>query len=135
MGKLVEHLMPCAICGAVPKINDVYDIDPEKAEHCYKLFCSENGVHNSTGEWFTNKYKACQDWNRRQQALEETIETLGNRLKSCPFCGRKMQFHNDMRIGRDDKRRNYFYFMHADYDINKEVSCLSLIHISEPTRP
>lgn len=72
MGKLVEHLMPCAICGAVPKINDIYDIDPEKAEHCYKLFCSENGVHNSTGEWFANKYKACQDWNRRQQALEET---------------------------------------------------------------
>lgn len=124
MGKLVEHLMPCAICGAVPKINDIYDIDPEKAEHCYKLFCSENVVHNSTGEWFANKYKACQDWNRRQQALEETIETLGNRLKSCPFCGRKMQFHNDMRIGRDDKRRNYFYFMHADYDESKEVSCI-----------
>lgn len=124
MRKLVEHLMPCAICGAVPKINDIYDIDPEKAEHCYKLFCSENGVHNSTGEWFANKYKACQDWNRRQQALEETIETLGNRLKSCPFCGRKMQFHNDMRIGRDDKRRNYFYFMHADYDESKEVSCI-----------
>lgn len=124
MGKLVEHLMPCAICGAVPKINDIYDRDPEKAEHCYKLFCSENGVHNSTGEWFANKYKACQNWNRRQQALEETIETLGNRLKSCPFCGRKMQFHNDMRIGRDDKRRNYFYFMHADYDESKEVSCI-----------
>ena len=124
MKKLIEHLMPCAICGAVPKINDIYDIDPEKAEHCYKLFCSENGVHNSTGEWFANKYKACQDWNRRQQALEETIETLGNGLKSCPFCGRKMQFHNDMRIGRDDKRRNYFYFMHADYDESKEVSCI-----------
>lgn len=35
-----------------------------------------------------------------------------------------MQFHNDMRIGRDDKRRNYFYFMHADYDESKEVSCI-----------
>ena len=124
MGKLVEHLMPCAICGAVPKINDIYDIDPEKAEHCYKLFCSENGVHNSTGEWFANKYKACQDWNRRQQALGETIETLGNRLKPCPFCGRKMQFHNDVQIGRDGKRRNYLYFLHEDYDINKEVSCI-----------
>ena len=124
MGKLVEHLMPCAICGAVPKINDVYDIDPEKAEHCYKLFCSENGVHNSTGEWFANKYKACQDWNRRQQALGETIETLGNRLKPCPFCGRKMQFHNDVLIDRDGKRRNYLYFLHEDYDINKEESCI-----------
>ena len=105
MKKLIEHLMPCAICGAVPKINDIYDIDPEKAKHCYKLFCSENGVHNSTGEWFANKYKACQDWNRRQQTLGETIETLGNRLKPCPFCGRKMQLHNDVQIGRDGKRR------------------------------
>lgn len=124
MGKLVEHLMPCAICGAVPKINDIYDIDPEKAEHCYKLFCSENGVHNSTGEWFANKYKACQDWNRRQQALEETIKTFGDNLKPCPFCGRKMRFHNDVRLDRNGKRRNYLYFLHEDYDINKEVSCI-----------
>ena len=124
MGKLVEHLMPCAICGAVPKINDVYDIDPEKAEHCYKLFCSENGVHNSTGEWFANKYKACQDWNRRQQALEEKEKTFGDNLKPCPFCGRKMQFHNDVRLDRNGKRRNYLYFLHEDYDINKEVSCI-----------
>ena len=124
MGKLVEHLMPCAICGAVPKINDIYDIDPEKAEHCYKLFCSENGVHNSTGEWFANKYKACQDWNRRQQALEEKEKTFGDKLKPCPFCGRKMQFHNDVRLDRNGKRRNYLYFLHEDYDINKEVSCI-----------
>lgn len=124
MGKLVEHLMPCAICGAIPKINDIYDIDPGKAEHCYKLFCSENGVHNSTGEWFANKYKACQDWNRRQQALEEKEKTFGDNLKPCPFCGRKMQFHNDVQIGRDGKRRNYLYFLHEDYDINKEESCI-----------
>lgn len=124
MGKLVEHLMPCAICGAVPKINDIYDIDPGKAEHCYKLFCSENGVHNSTGEWFANKYKACQDWNRRQQALEEKEKTFGDNLKPCPFCGRKMQFHNDVRLDRNGKRRNYLYFLHEDYDINKEVSCI-----------
>lgn len=124
MGKLVEHLMPCAICGAVPKINDIYDIDPEKAEHCYKLFCSENGVHNSTGEWFANKYKACQDWNRRQQALEEKEKTFGDNLKPCPFCGRKMRFHNDVQLDRNGKRRNYLYFLHEDYDINKEVSCI-----------
>lgn len=124
MKKLIEHLMPCAICGAVPKINDIYDIDPAKAEHCYKLFCSENGVHNSTGEWFANKYKACQDWNRRQQALEEKEKTFGDNLKPCPFCGRKMQFHNDVRLDRNGKRRNYLYFLHEDYDINKEVSCI-----------
>lgn len=124
MKKLIEHLMPCTICGAVPKINDIYDIDPEKAEHCYKLFCSENGVHNSTGEWFANKYKACQDWNRRQQALEEKEKTFGDNLKPCPFCGRKMRFHNDVRLDRNGKRRNYLYFLHEDYDINKEVSCI-----------
>ena len=128
MKKLIEHLMPCAICGAVPKINDVYDIDPEKAEHCYKLFCSENGVHNSTGEWFANKYKACQDWNRRQQALGETIETLGNRLKPCPFCGRKMQFHNDVLCPdyvpdwKDDRLKFYVYFDHKRGNLNRTAS-------------
>lgn len=25
MKKLIEHLMPCAICGSAPKINDIYD--------------------------------------------------------------------------------------------------------------
>lgn len=119
MGKLVEHLMPCAVCGSIPKIHYVYEHG-----HHYKLFCSMNAVHNSTGEWFANKYKACQDWNRRQQALEETIKTLGGRLKPCPFCGRKMQFHNDVRLDRNGKRRNYLYFLHEDYDINKEVSCI-----------
>lgn len=124
MKKLIEHLMPCAICGAVPKINDIYNIDPEKEDHCYKLFCSENGVHNNTGEWFANKYKACQDWNRRQQVLEEKEKTFGDNLKPCPFCGRKMRFHNDVRLDRNGKRRNYLYFLHEDYDINKEVSCI-----------
>ena len=119
MGKLVEHLMPCAVCGSIPKIHYVYEHG-----HHYKLFCSKNAVHNNTGEWFANKYKACQDWNRRQQALEETIKTLGGRLKPCPFCGRKMQFHNDVRLDRNGKRRNYLYFLHEDYDINKEVSCI-----------
>ena len=70
MKKLIEHLMPCAICGSSPKINDVYDKDPENTEHCYKLFCTGNGVHNSAGEWFASEYEACQDWNRRQQENE-----------------------------------------------------------------
>lgn len=37
---------------------------------------------------------------------------------------RKMQFHNDVRLDRNGKRRNYLYFLHEDYDINKEVSCI-----------
>ena len=124
MGKLVEHLMPCAICGAVPKINDIYDIDPGKAEHCYKLFCSENGVHNSTGEWFANKYKACQDWNRRQQALEEKEKTFGDNLKPCPFCGRKMQFFKFSFKGRDGKKHRHMYFIHEDYNPYEDGYCI-----------
>ena len=124
MGKLVEHLMPCAICGAVPKINDIYDRDPEKAEHCYKLFCSENGVHNSTGEWFANKYKACQDWNRRQQALEEKEKTFGDILKPCPFCGRKMQFFKFSFKGRDGKKHRRMYFIHEDYNLYEDGYCI-----------
>lgn len=85
--KLIEHLMPCAVCGSIPKIHYVYEHG-----HHYKLFCSKNAVHNSTGEWFANKYKACQDWNRRQQALEEKEKTFGGKLKPCPFCGRKCSF-------------------------------------------
>ena len=119
MKKLIEHLMPCAVCGSIPKIHYVYEHG-----HHYKLFCSKNAVHNSTGEWFANKYKACQDWNRRQQALEEKEKTFGGKLKPCPFCGRKMQFHNDVRLDRNGKRRNYLYFLHEDYDINKEESCI-----------
>lgn len=119
MKKLIEHLMPCAVCGSIPKIHYVYEHG-----HHYKLFCSKNAVHNSTGEWFANKYKACQDWNRRQQALEEKEKTFGGKLKPCPFCGRKMQFHNDVRLDRNGKRRNYLYFLHEDYDINKEASCI-----------
>lgn len=65
MGKLVEHLMRCAVCGAVPKIKDTYEIDPSEG-HDYKLVCSQCSVHNGCGNWFKNKYKACQDWNRRQ---------------------------------------------------------------------
>ena len=124
MGKLVEHLMPCAICGAVPKINDIYDIDPKKAEHCYKLFCSENGVHNSTGEWFANKYKACQDWNRRQKAIEEKEKAFGDKLKPCPFCGRKMQFFKYIFKGRDGKKHRRMFFIHEDYDPYKDGYCI-----------
>lgn len=124
MGKLVEHLMPCAICGAMPKINDIYDIDPEKAEHCYKLFCSENGVHNSTGEWFANKYKACQDWNRRQKAIEEKEKAFGDKLKPCPFCGRKMQFFKYIFKGRDGKKHRRMFFIHEDYDPYKDGYCI-----------
>ena len=124
MKKLIEHLMPCAICGAVPKINDIYDIDPEKAEHCYKLFCSENEVHNRTGEWFANKYKACQDWNRRQQALEEKEKTFGDKLKPCPFCGRKMQFFKFSFKGRDGKKHRRMYFIHEDYNPYEDGYCI-----------
>lgn len=124
MGKLVEHLMSCAICGAIPKINDIYGRDPEKENHCYKLFCSENVVHNSFGERFANKYKACQDWNRRQKAAEEKEKAFGDKLKPCPFCGRKMQFCKNIFEGRDGKKHRHMYFIHEDYNPFKEGYCI-----------
>lgn len=123
MAKLVEHLMRCAICGAVPKIRDIYECDPNEG-HSYKLFCSECGVHNSIGEWFQSKYKACLDWNKRQKSIEEKAKTFGDNLKPCPFCGRKMQFHNDQWIDRNGDRRRSMYFMHKDYNPHEEESCI-----------
>lgn len=119
MGKLVEHLMPCAVCGSIPKIHYVYEHG-----HHYKLFCSMNAVHNSTGEWFANKYKACQNWNRRQQALEEKEKTFGDKLKPCPFCGRKMQFCKYIFKGRDGKKHRRMYFLHENYNPDAEGYCV-----------
>ena len=62
MNQFVKHLKRCAVCGSIPKIHYVYEHG-----HHYKLFCSKNAVHNGTGEWFSNKYQACLDWNARQQ--------------------------------------------------------------------
>ena len=62
VNQFVKHLKRCAVCGSIPKIHYVYEHG-----HHYKLFCSKNAVHNSTGEWFSNKYQACLDWNARQQ--------------------------------------------------------------------
>lgn len=128
MGKLVEHLMRCAVCGAVPKISDTANIDKDpNPEHCYKLFCSKCGVHNSCGEWFKNKYKACQDWNRRQienEGGEKPINNLGKKLKLCPFCGRKMVFYREEHTNRDGKQVVHQYYMHEDYDSSNEESCI-----------
>ena len=125
--KLVEHLMRCAVCGAVPKISDTASIDPDPdPKHCYKLFCSKCG-HNSCGNWFENKYKACLDWNRRQienEDGEKSIKNLGEKLKPCPFCRRKMVFHKDTYTNKYGKQVTKQYYMHEDYDINKEESCI-----------
>ena len=126
MGKLVEHLMRCAVCGAVPTISDIYNLD-HTVGHEYKLFCSSCGVHNSCGEWFKNKYKACQDWNRRQienEGGEKPINNLGKKLKLCPFCGRKMVFYREEHMNRDGKQVVHQYYMHEDYDSSNEESCI-----------
>lgn len=70
MGKLIDALSKCAVCGEKPKIADIANLDPTN-EHEYKLFCSGCGVHNSCGDWFESKYKACKDWNRRQEENED----------------------------------------------------------------
>lgn len=128
MGKLVEHLMRCAVCGAVPKISDTANIDKDpNPEHCYKLFCSKCGVHNSCGNWFENKYKACLDWNKRQienEDGEKPIKTLGEKLSPCPFCGRKMVFYRETHTNKYGKQVVQQYYLHEDYDIYHDESCI-----------
>ena len=72
MGKLVEHLMRCAVCGAVPKISDTVNIDNvPNPKHCYRLFCSKCGIW---GNRFENKYRACLDWNKRLDISENMLK-------------------------------------------------------------
>lgn len=128
MGKLVEHLMRCAVCGAVPKISDTANIDKDSnPEHCYKLFCSKCGVHNSCGNWFESKYKACLDWNKRQienEDGEKPIKNLGEKLRLCPFCGRKMVFYRETHTNKYEHQVTHQYYMHEDYDSSNEESCI-----------
>lgn len=120
--------MRCAVCGAVPKISDTANIDKDpNPEHCYKLFCSKCGVHNSCGNWFENKYKACLDWNKRQienEDGEKPIKNLGENLRPCPFCGRKMVFYRETHTNKYGKQVVQQYYLHEDYDIYHDESCI-----------
>lgn len=45
-------------------------------------------------------------------------------LKPCPFCGRKMVFHKDTYTNKYGKQVTEQYYMHEDYDVSKEDSCI-----------
>lgn len=97
VNQFVKHLKRCAVCGSTPKIHYVYEHG-----HHYKLFCSKNAVHNSTGEWFSNKYQACLDWNARQQVRKvakqkENLQLLHSK-RSLLFRGQQR------RKGEKEKR-------------------------------
>ncbi len=49
---------------------------------------------------------------------------MAEKLKPCPFCGRKMVFHKDTYTNKYGKQVTKQYYMHEDYDINKEESCI-----------
>lgn len=125
MGKLVEHLMRCAVCGAVPKISDTVNIDNvPNPKHCYRLFCSKCGIW---GNRFENKYRACLDWNKRQienEDGEKPIKNLGEKLSPCPFCGRKMVFYRETHTNKYGKQVVQQYYLHEDYDIYHEENCI-----------
>ena len=60
-----------------------------------------------------------------------TMNNLGNKLKPCPFCGRKMVFHKHTYTNKYGKQVTEQYYMHEDYDLRTEESCL-LDDINQP---
>ena len=49
---------------------------------------------------------------------------MTEKLKPRPFCGRKMVFHKDTHTNKYGKQVTEQYYMHEDYDINNEESCI-----------
>lgn len=62
---------------------------------------------------------------------ETQIISLGNKLKPCPFCGRKMIFYKHTYINKHNHKVTEQYYMHEDYDIHQEKSCI-LDDINQP---
>jgi len=52
------------------------------------------------------------------------IEKYSKLLKTCPFCGREMEFHRESHINSKGKEVVRQYYMHKEYDIYKEESCI-----------
>lgn len=62
---------------------------------------------------------------------ETQILNLGNKLKPCPFCGRKMVFYRHTYVNKHNHQVTEQYYMHEDYDIHQEKSCI-LDDINQP---
>ncbi len=56
--------------------------------------------------------------------MKKPIKNLGKKIKPCPFCGRKMVFHKEIRINKYGKQVTYQYYLHEDYDIYHDESCI-----------
>lgn len=68
-------------------------------------------------------------WHREAEYNKTVKEYRGGKmrdteLKPCPFCGRKMVFHTNTYTNKYGKQVTEQYYMHEDYDINKEESCI-----------
>lgn len=55
---------------------------------------------------------------------EKLITNLGERLKPCPFCGRKMVFHKETHTNRYGRKVVHQYYMHDDSDSAKVADCI-----------
>lgn len=59
------------------------------------------------------------------------MTNLGNKLKPCPFCGRKMVFYKHSYTNKYGKSVTEKYYMHEDYDLYHEETCI-LDDINQP---
>ncbi len=62
---------------------------------------------------------------------EIQIRNLGDKLKPCPFCGRKMVFYRHTYVNKHNHQVTEQYYMHENYDIHQEKSCI-LDDINQP---
>lgn len=49
---------------------------------------------------------------------------LGDKLRPCPFCKRKMVFFKNTYINKYGKETTEQYYLHEDYNIYKEENCI-----------
>lgn len=62
---------------------------------------------------------------------EIQILSLGDKLKPCPFCGRKMVFYRHTYVNKHNHKITEQYYMHKDYNIYHKKSCI-LDDINQP---
>lgn len=56
--------------------------------------------------------------------MKKPIKNLGKKLKPCPFCGRKMAFYRETHTNKYGKQVVQQYYLHEDYDIYHDESCI-----------
>ena len=56
--------------------------------------------------------------------MGKLLKNLGEKLSPCPFCGRKMVFYKETHRNKYGKQVVHQYYLHEDYDIYHEESCI-----------